>query len=237
MVRVSLFIAILWYALLAAPAHANVRVFEVGLPGGGTTTATPFSQAQSAQAFFNNNDLPSSPVFQRTPGAFQLYFHHDTTTDLYSIGGVTNLRRGQAGQLSLTLSGLSPSAFIAVADEANEVSQTGPGTFEVNFRWVNCCADNFVISGIDPNTTNITLTVNSSTNLNTFGVAGADGLVTTPLTGPFSSVISSAPEPATWALMILGFMATASRLKALRRRGVKLALPVLEPVHTTLNTA
>ncbi|MEM1193905.1 MAG: hypothetical protein AAGH42_11000 [Pseudomonadota bacterium] len=218
MARFFLSILTLIGALCVLPAQANTRVFEVGLPGGGTTAATPFSQAQSAASFFNNNDLPSSPIFLQAPGAFQLYFHHDTTTDLYSIGGVTNLRRGQAGQLSLTLSGLSASAFIAVADEANEVRQTGPGTFEVNFRWVNCCADNFVISGIDPNNTNISLTVNSSTNLNTFGVAGSTGLVTTPLAGPFSTVISSAPEPATWALMIFGFMAVASRLKVLRRR-------------------
>lgn len=201
-------------------AYANSTVFNVNSSTGGTTgTLETFSNAQSALEFYNLGNFSANPAFSLTSGGVHLFIHHDTSTDIYSLGAIIDSRDdGSGGRLRGTISGFPLSAVVALSDDPGEVVISTPGTVSVNARWFNCCTDGFIVSGIDPNNLNVTFDFTTVQGLDTFVFTSPTGFSSAPLgTGTVGFAVSTAPEPATWAMMILGFLGVAFQLKRQRR--------------------
>ena len=204
-------------SMLSPRAYADTAQFNVyDSNGAWIGLIDTISTAQSGAQYYNRSNASANPDFEPQNGGLHLFLHRNTITGEYSIGLVADSRNDNSGgRLRGSLNGLGATSFLALADEASEVSMPTPGTAVFNFRWFNCCSDGFVVGGIDPNTLSLNFDITSSTGLTDFYFAGPGGALTSAPLGAsaLSFTVAAAPEPSTWALMIMGFMFIARQVK------------------------
>lgn len=180
--------------------------------------------AGSAVDFYRSNGNRNVAPVPLNDNGFNVFFHKDTTTNVYSIGFVIdNNNDGTGGRVQGSISGLNNGSFVALADDnASEFSMPMANTAVFDFRWISRWTDGAVISGVDMNNLNLSIDITSSTGLSDFHVLDGSGtqlsLGLLPIAGTSLSITGAAPEPSTWALLVLGFFGTALRLKQVRRR-------------------
>ena len=232
--RTILFFIAVCFGLAGATmssARAATSTFTFGGNGGSLLGQIGvYAEAASAADFFNRVSRSGTPPFAPASNGLHFFLHHDTTTDVYALGAFLDSRNdGTGGTLRGTISGLPLSAVVALSNDNNEAQLVAPGSVALNFRWVDCCIDGFVITGIDPDNLNVSIDLNSISGLDSVYLASPSAVTSVAsLTGDsFSLTVSSAPEPAVWMLMILGFAGVATQLKRRRYHGMGSAEPSL----------
>ncbi|MEO0695214.1 MAG: hypothetical protein AAFY84_03870 [Pseudomonadota bacterium] len=199
----------------AAPAMAATATF------GGQTIQIIETAGSAADFYRTNGNRNRSPVPINDDGA-NFFIHQDTTTGIYSLGVVVNRDGdGTSGRFEGTITGLPATATVTLADDnLSEFNLTAPGTASFQFRFFGCCIDGGIISGIDPFSGSLSINVTRSQGLTGTYVLDATGtqlsLGSAPTVGSVFAIAAN-PEPAQWALMILGFVGVAWRLKSMRR--------------------
>lgn len=203
--------------LASTSARSETAIFD-------GNAVTIIETAGSAVDFYRTNGNRNIAPVPLNNNGFNVFFHKDTTTDMYSIGFVIdNNNDGTGGRVQGTISGLNTGSFVALADDnPSEFSMPTANTAVFNFRWISRWTDGGVISGIDINNLNLSINITSASGLTDFHVLDAGGtqfsLGVIPAAGTSLTIVGSAPEPSTWAFMIMGFCVTALRLKYLKRR-------------------
>ena len=194
-------------------AHAETVVFN----GYGTGAVQVFETAETGAQFYGRRNFPTFPV---NSNGLNFYFHRDTNTGVLSLGIIVDDRGdGTGGNLSGTITGLGAGASVAFSDDNGELRMTAPGVAVFNYRWISCCTDGGIISGLDASNLNFTINIASAAGLTGTYLIGPNGTVQiagAPVAGG-SLFVAANPEPAAWALFIMGFAACAIAMKRRRR--------------------
>lgn len=194
-------------------ARADTVVFD----GFGAGAVDVFETPQTGREFYGRRNFPTFPV---PADGLTFYFHRDTRTGVFSLGIIVDSRNdGTSGRLQGTISGLGAGASVAFSDDNGELRMSAPGVAVFNYRWISCCTDGGIITGLDPDNLALTISFTQSSGLNAVYLGGPGGLtqIAGAPTAGASFTVSAAPEPAAWALYIFGFAACATALKRRRR--------------------
>ncbi len=194
---ISCFVVVCAFA--SAPAMANTSSFAV-FPDRIFTTPGVISGAN----LFGNT--PAEATF--LPGSIALFdFGEDISSntfmfDVTSLAGPTEISVRYVDLNGLSVTETAPGFFPFASPIDVVFSVTAPGTFTVpSNSFVGACG---AIGGCNSVLLNVT---------------GANSFA--------SNVVSSAPEPAAWALMVASFFGVALRMKSIRRRGGFRAEPLV----------
>ncbi|MGF1545212.1 MAG: hypothetical protein ACFB00_12055 [Parvularculaceae bacterium] len=201
-------------AAALSPAAASTVTFDFA----GETSVQVFETAQTAAEFYGPRNTTNFDVGSN--GA-NFFLHRDTRSDVFSFGIIVDgVNDGSGGRFAGSISGLTPGAFVALADDnASEFSLADATTAVFDFRFLSCCVDGAVISGLDPNNLALSISLTNVSAINDVVLidpTGFNSLGVAPAAGQ-SIAVSSAPEPGTWSLFVCGFFAVGLAMKRQRQ--------------------
>jgi hypothetical protein len=204
------------FALLGL-AQAETVIFN----GYGAGEVQVFETAETGATFYGRRNFPTFPV---NANGLNFYFHRDTNTGVLSLGIIVDDRGdGTGGNLSGSITGLGPGAFVAFSDDSGELNMAASGVAVFAYNWISCCTDGGIISGLDADNLGFTINITSSAGLTgtyLIGPRGTTRIAGGPTAGS-ALFVAANPEPETWAFFIIGFVACAVAMK--RRRAAILS--------------
>ncbi len=195
---------------LSGQVSAYVYSIENGLT---TQTIDPLSKAESAATYYDYGSLPASgtPDFGTVSDTGFFWLYEDTTTNILSLGMIFDTPNdGDGGSVSMTSSGMPGTSFVSVQDDASDGLSDLINNTE-SWRWISCCTDGAMVSGLEDSAWTISLDLLSSTGIDSwFFLDGPDALnpVQIALDMGETLLIKSesvgVPEPSILALLGLG---------------------------------
>lgn len=185
--------------------------------GSGSGAVQVFETAETGAQFYGRRNFPTFPV---DDNSVTFYFHRNTLTGELSLGLIVDDRSdGSGGRFDGTITGLGNSAFIGFSDDNGELRMTSPGVATFRYRFAGCCTDGGIIGGLDATNLNFAINVTRSTGLTGTFLAGPNGItqIAGAPTAGSTFFVAANPEPAAWALFIMGFAGCAAMMKRRRR--------------------
>ncbi|MGB0722208.1 MAG: hypothetical protein ACPGU7_07390 [Gammaproteobacteria bacterium] len=141
--------AVLLGGALAISPLAHAWEYSVSNNGNSSSFET-IASAESGADYYNFFSASGHPEFGAQSNTAFLWLHENTNTGDLSLSLILDaVNDGSGGAVTAYYTGLPDGSYVSLADDGSELNKTGVHTATGNWRWIDCCTDGGVVSGLE----------------------------------------------------------------------------------------